>query len=63
MSGFIEGKNRMPITSTKQEYILKTLSKFHNKEIPIIMEGLFSPKDLSSILKEKDLIMKHYKNA
>lgn len=56
LSGFIDNKNRMPIVMTQQEDLLNNLKRFNVKKIPLIIEGLFSPKDLSSIIKEVDLI-------
>jgi hypothetical protein len=59
VSGFIDGKNRMPVVSSKQEYLLNYLAQFNTGEIPIIIEGLFSPKNFPSIIAEKNLINKH----
>lgn len=56
LSGFIDNKNRMPIVMTQQDDLLKHLKKFNIKKTPLIIEGLFSPEDLSSIVKEVDLI-------
>ena len=56
LSGFIDNKNRMPIVMTKQESLLSHLKKFNVQNTPLIIEGLFSPKDLASIVKEVDLI-------
>lgn len=56
LSGFIGDKNRMPLVMTKQESLLKHLKRFNVKNTPLIIEGLFSPKDLASILREVDLI-------
>ena len=60
LSGFIDNLNRMPIVETKQEGLLKYLKKFNRKSPPIIIEGLFSPRDLPSILMEVDLIKNYY---
>ncbi len=46
----------MTIVSTKQEYLLGYLSRFDAKNIPVIMEGLFLPRDFHGIMSEKNLI-------
>lgn len=56
VSGFIAGKNRMPIISTQQQDLLRPLSRFNTKNTPIIIEGLFVPNDFHSIVCEKNLI-------
>lgn len=59
VSGFFNGENRMPVVSSRQEYMLNYLAQFNSGEIPIIIEGLFSPKNFPSIIAEKNLIKKH----
>ena len=63
LSGFIDDKNRMPIVMTQQEDLLKYLKRFNIEKTPLIIEGLFSPKDLCSIVKEVDLIKSYLQNS
>lgn len=63
ISGFIDNKNRMPIVMTQQEYLLKHLKRFNLENTPVIIEGLFSPRDLFSIVKEVDLIESYFNHS
>lgn len=59
ISGFVDGKNRMPIIKTEQNHLLNHIGKFNLDKIALVIEGLFTPKDLSSINDELKLIANH----
>lgn len=59
VSGFVEGQNRMPVLETKQDNLLKYISKFDTSRSLIVIEGLFKSSDLLSIDLERKLIMNY----
>lgn len=62
ISGFIDDKNRMPVVETNQSQLLNHLDKFNIDKTSLVIEGLFDPKDLLSIDKERKLIMDYCRN-
>jgi hypothetical protein len=55
ISGFAKDKYRIPFLLSGQDYLLDEVGFL---PVPFIIEGLFSPNDYLSILKEKELISK-----